>query len=214
MKQHKNWNDISEYFDGESKNPQKIERALEADPEAKKSFEAIGALSHTLKSLPEPELSYSLAPRVIATLKSIAPRHIPWGYRIGAPLATMACLALIIAVSTISITQQNTPFQMTVNTPVNIATQDPTDEIDTPYAAAADTSWMFSDRFRQAKKVEPQEQESIYLNLTSIDWFDTTPYTRHNDFSDIQSAVNEMDQRETEVLLILLSDYAREGNSL
>lgn len=215
MKSQKRWEDISAYFDGEMDNPAEFERLLEEDADARQRLEHIQNLSRQIQILPEPELNYSMAPRVIARLEDAPSSTFSWWFRVGTPLAAAASLVAIVAVAALSMLQTpgvstNTPGEMLAVAELPLVEED----IETPYVAAADTSWMFSDRFRQASPLEPKEQEAMYLNLASIDWFDVSPYSAQEGYSDMRSTLNDMSQRETEMMLLLLTDYAREGSAL
>lgn len=215
MKNQKRWEDISAYFDGEMENPAKIERLLAEDADAKGRLASIQNLSQQIQSLPEPEIHHSMAPRVIARLENAPTTTVSWWFRVGTPLVTAASLAVVVAVTALSMLQSS---DVPTNVPATTLTaaEEPLveEDFETPYVAAADTSWMFSDRFRQASTPEPKDQEAMYLNLASIDWFDVSPYIAQEGYSDMRSTLNDMSERETEVLLLLMTDYAREESAL
>ena len=84
----------------------------------------------------------------------------------------------------------------------------PQPAVETPYAAAADTTWLFA----KDAEVQPEpvaESEQVLMALADVRIFDREPYRLEGDV-DMQSALGRMDESTAETLVVLLSDYAKD----
>ena len=72
---------LSAYLDGESGDPEAVERLIGGDPAVRRRFEVLQAQSRALRALPPPEVSPAFAARVLAGARQSGFGHSAGGWR-------------------------------------------------------------------------------------------------------------------------------------
>lgn len=103
MRNDKLRDELSAYLDGEARDPDRIQRLLQEDPEAAVRHAQMAKLSQHLKALPEPEVRPEFLTRVMAHVREqeVTPRRPVW-IQFGLPVAAFAMLALVAGVIALS----------------------------------------------------------------------------------------------------------------
>ncbi len=204
MNEHIQPEEISAYLDGEASNPGAVQKHLQTCMVCARVHMQIAKLSAHLGALSGPEVSHDFAARVLASIDAATPSGRiakAWWVRVAVPLAAAA--GVLLALSTLVPVRVDAPE-------LRIIAEVPADDqaIKTPYAKAADTTWLFADD----AEVQPEpvaESEKVLMALADVHIFDHEAYRLEGDV-DMQSALGKMDESTAETLVVLLSDYAKE----
>lgn len=87
---------LSAYLDGESEDPEAVERLLEGEPAVRRRFEALKAQSASLRDLKLPEVGPAFATRVLAGVREERlKRHRGW-MPLVLPLAAVAAVVVVL----------------------------------------------------------------------------------------------------------------------
>lgn len=88
---------LSAYLDGESGDPEAVERLIGGDPAVRRRFEVLQAQSRALRALPPPEVSPAFAARVLAGARQERFRPQRGWVALAAPWAVAAAVVLVLA---------------------------------------------------------------------------------------------------------------------
>ena len=87
---------LSAYLDGESENPDVVERLLETEPEVRRRFERLKAQSDALRALAAPDVPPAFASRILAGVREERlKRHRGW-MPLVLPLAAVAAVVVVL----------------------------------------------------------------------------------------------------------------------
>ncbi len=204
MNEHIQPEEISAYLDGEASNPGAVQRHLQTCAVCARVHMQLAKLSAHLGALSGPEVRQDFASRVLASIDAAAPSRRmakAWWVRMAVPLAAAA--GVLLALSAIGPARVDAP-ELTIV--AEVTPRQPV--IETPYAEAADTTWLFA----KDADVQPEpvaESERVLMALADVRIFDRDSYRLEGDV-DMQSALGRMNESTAETLVVLLSDYAKE----
>ena len=98
---------LSAHLDGESEDPEAVERLLEGEPDVRRRFEILQSQSKALRSLPLPDVAPEFATRVLAGVREERlSRHRRW-MPLVLPLAAAA--AVVVVLGTVYFATQTRP---------------------------------------------------------------------------------------------------------
>jgi negative regulator of sigma E activity len=87
---------LSAYLDGESEDPDAVERLLESEPDVRRHFEVLKSHSEALRALPRPEVSPAFATRVLAGVREArVKQHRGW-MPLVLPAAAVAAVVVVL----------------------------------------------------------------------------------------------------------------------
>lgn len=189
--------EISAYIDGEARRPDQVQHVLEHDAEAARLHRAFSNVSAAIKSLPQlAPVRNTFVRDVMRSVAAVAPLRQPRWMQYGLPLAMAAALMLVTAFVGLNVTPGAPP--VAVNKPAGT-----TDVL----------ARIISDVDDEDAAVT---MEDMVLSLASAEWFnvfadDGHLWTRQSDWT---TALSGLDDDTTEAFLNLLTEYAREGQTL
>ncbi len=88
---------LSAYLDGESGDPEAVERLIGGDPAVRRRFEVLQSQSRALRALPPPEVAPEFAARVVAGVRQERFRPRRGWVALAAPWAVAAAVVLVLA---------------------------------------------------------------------------------------------------------------------
>ena len=219
MNRHVNKAELSAYVDGEARRPAQIERHLAGCPQCARACAALQSLSNRLRALEAPEVGNGFRTRVIGHVREQA-RPVRSGWPVWRPFgagmafAGAGALALIAALWAAQPGAGFDPQLGAQPAAVEMADEDTLlASIETPYAEASDTAWMFASANTARPEDEPESVDDLLVALARIEYFDDAP-VRSVGETDINTAVISLDDDERVTLLRLLTQIAREDAAL
>lgn len=219
MNRHIKQADLSAYVDGEARRPAQIERHLTSCPQCARAYAALQSLSNRMRAIEAPEVRSGFRTRVLGHVREQAqPARTGWPvwrpFGAGMALAGTAVLALITALWA---AQPNTAFEQ--RTTPQTAAVEPAGEdaylasIETPYAEASDTAWMFASANATHQEQKTESVDELLVALARVEYFDGAAIQSAAE-TDINTAVTTLDEAERVTLLRLLTQIAREDAAL
>ncbi|HOZ45478.1 MAG TPA: hypothetical protein PLO37_11395 [Candidatus Hydrogenedentes bacterium] len=200
--------ELSAYIDGESRDPERIARHIEACPECRARLDAMQGLSECIRDLPAPEVHPAFATRVLASIEAEPARQrSAWRTRL-VPAASLAILALVVAVAALRYGRE--------------ATQEPSGNMAAASALPLlDDSVLITELERRADAGEilPELDESGWYEtgsededwmavLAEAEWFDVLALAVESN-EDLEAALGSLDAAAAQALKELLSDYVQ-----
>ena len=218
MKRHIQQAELSAFLDGETRRPAQIERHIAGCPQCARAYAALKALSSRIQGLEAPEVRSGFRTRVIGNVREQAqPARGSWPvwrpFAAGMAMAAVAALALIAGLWA---GQPGVMLDTQAPQTAEVRLQPSEDallaSIETPYAEASDTAWLFASA---AVGPEPESEsvDELLVALANIEYFDHESVQFAAE-PDINTAVVTMDDDERTTFLRLLTQIAREDAAL
>lgn len=218
MSKHITSVELSAFVDGEAKEPIAVETHIAQCQSCRDTVAGMKNMSHSLGSLPAPDVHPAFAGRIVATLEERpAPRRVrsmPWVFT----FAGVAAMGLLVASAylPIALRGENAPMQVTL---VNDSQTAPSLELRDEATLLAEFDRVFADNdsaftnaMLQSYAAEPipeiLDDEFIVMALADNQVIDsvTNEWAVAND---IRSIVNNMNESETSLFKQLLTDSAQ-----